>query len=536
MKNTKKRTPVIIIALLFGAIVGMQVQKLILEQSGNNATKKLNQVLEYTSKYYIDEVDKDTLVEAGIEGMLEKLDPHTSYIPPRTQEMIEDEFRGNFEGIGVEFQIIADTITVVSPISGGPSEAVGIMAGDRIVEISGKDCVGFTNQQVVKKLRGEKGTTVDVTVYRHGVTDLLEFTIERDEIPLYSVETELMHNKEVGYVSLSRFSETSLSEMKKALKKLSDKGMEKLVLDLRNNPGGLLSQAVKISDLFISGRKKIVYTDGRISEFDEEYYSGEEYPYEEIPLIILVNRGSASASEIVSGAVQDWDRGLIVGETTFGKGLVQRPFVLADNSAIRVTISKYFTPSGRAIQRDYRNKKDYYASIMERHENDGNNFEHQSEKDTTKPVFETEGGRKVYGGGGITPDYIENSDELTDFAAELTRKNIYYQFIRQYMDSNREQIKSKYEDLQSYKKNFSFSDNVLNEFLNFAESKDVSVDEEEFSKDEDYIKVRLKAYIARDLWKNEGWFYILLEEDNQFNKALNLFDEAMRIADLKSDA
>jgi carboxyl-terminal processing protease len=296
------------------------------------------------------------------------------------------------------------------------------------------------------------------------------------------VDVKLMLDDETGYVSVSRFSETTYDELTTALKELKQNGMKQLVLDLRGNPGGYLSQAVDIADLFIEGEKKIVYTKGRREDTNEYYFASLPSAYEKMPLIILINHGSASASEIVSGAVQDWDRGLIVGETSFGKGMVQRQFPLSDNSAIRLTISEYYTPSGRLIQRDYKDKEDYeeyYTDIIELEE-EGDNTDHQVEKDSTKPIFKTESGRIVYGGGGITPDFIFKSEKLTDYSRELLRNNIFYQFVLKYIENNGTNLKSLYGDnLKKFLNEFSFTDEDIDRFISFAESKEVEIVEED---------------------------------------------------------
>ncbi len=534
MKKKIVKFPLMFVILVFGMTLGFQIQNLFSSDNLRENLRKFNDVLNYTNKYYYEDVNSGELVESAIKGMLEELDPHSVYIPPTRQKKAEEEFSGKFEGIGIEFQIIKDTITVVSPISGGPSEKLGITSGDRIVKINNETSVGFTNDDVFKNLRGKKGTPVDVTIYRPSINDLLDFTIIRDEIPIYSVDTHLMYDNETGYISLSRFSETSYDEMIDALDDLTKKGMKKLVLDLRNNPGGLLSQAFKISDLFVDGNKMIVYTKGRFERFDEEYLAEKRYPFEKIPLIVLVNRGSASASEIVSGAVQDWDRGIVVGETTFGKGLVQRPFKLSDNSAVRITIAKYFTPSGRAIQRDYDDPKDYYKEIRNReNEEEGLNIDHAAENDTTKPVFKTKGGRTVYGGGGITPDYIVKNDLITDYSVELRRKNAYYEFIRTYLDENTNKIKKEYPTLTKFLDKFNFSENEVDAFVNLTKKIGIEFDEEDFKKDRDYILTRLKGYVAREFWKNKGWYSVLLRIDKTFNKGISVFDIAEDIAELK---
>lgn len=366
---------------------------------------------------------------------------------------------------------------------------------------------------------------------------LIEYEITRDKIPLYSVDTHIMLNDKTGYVSVSRFSETTFNEIKDALKDLKQHGMEQLIFDLRGNPGGYLNQAVDIADLFIDGKKKIVYTKGRRKEFNEDYFASRPSAYEQMPLIVMINRGSASASEIVSGAVQDWDRGLIVGETSFGKGLVQRQFTLPDNSAIRLTISEYYTPSGRLIQRDYNdleNDEEYYSEVLEREEEEGDNLTHTAEQDSSKPVFETEGGRVVYGGGGITPDYIIKIGKINDYTRDLLRNNVFYQYTLSYLNNNGAKIKLLYgSDLAKFNNEFELSEKGKKNFIKFAASKNVEFNEEDFATDSEYILTRLKAQIARHYWKNEGWYTVLLGVDDQLQKAVTLFDEARTLADLK---
>ncbi|MBL1211961.1 MAG: S41 family peptidase [Ignavibacteriae bacterium] len=531
MKKSSLRIPIMILILFVGITLGIQLSLLLFNKSGQESLDKFNKVFNYTSKYYVDTIKSDQLIESAINGMLKELDPHSVYIPAKEQEASEEEFRGNFEGIGVEFQIVDDTITVVTAITGGPSEELGILPGDRIIEIDGESSIGITNLDVINKLRGKKGTEVTVLIHRPSDNSTLEFTIERDKIPLYSVDTSLLYEDNIGYVSLSRFSNTTIDEMKEALEKLTEEGADKIVLDLRNNPGGYLTQAHKVSDLFIDDEKLIVYTKGRRSEFNDELKAETEYPYEKIPLVVLVNRGSASASEIVAGAVQDWDRGLVVGETTFGKGLVQRPMILSDNSAVRLTISRYFTPSGRGIQREYTNdKNEYYSEIYDREEHEGDNINHSTEVDTTKPVFKTNGGRSVYGGGGITPDYIIQSGTITDFSSKLRRRNVFYQFVRNYLDNNAEIIENKFKgDLTKFRNEFQFSNSDIKSFKQFVKQKDIEFNQKEFEEDKIYILTRLKAFIARDRWKNLGWYSVLLEDDKQFLAAIEKFDEAIKL-------
>lgn len=513
-----------ILILIIGLLVGFQIGKW-LTSSSISEFNKVESVLKLTQQYYIDEIDPDTLSETAIEGILSKLDPHSTYIPADIQEVIEEEFEGNFEGIGIEFQIIDDTITVISPIIGGPSEELGIQPGDKIIGIEDSSAVGFSNTDVVRMLRGEKGSEVKISIYRPSLDELFDFTITRDVIPINSLETSFIVQDSVGYVRLSRFAEKTTDELKSALSDLSNGGMKYLVLDLRNNPGGYLDQSVSISDLFIDGEKLIVFTDGRISEFDEEFKASVASQYEDIPLIILINRGSASASEIVSGAVQDWDRGLIIGETSFGKGLVQRSFLLSDNSAVRLTISEYFTPSGRAIQRPYTDKKSYYAEIMNR-TNDSTTAIHDS-TDLADPVYETANGRKVYSNGGIEPDYFVKTSDLTNFTASVRSKNLFYHFIRSQIDDGNLIVPDNFQNnLSEFSSHVIITDEVINSFKIFLQSKNVEINENEFSNDIGYIKDILKAYLARDIFNSKGWYMTLLNQDEPFREALLRLNEA----------
>ncbi|MBI3766059.1 MAG: S41 family peptidase, partial [Ignavibacteriales bacterium] len=351
----KKRFSLTTVGVLFlvALFLGMQFNSLI---SGDNIflqLEKFKDVLSHAEKYYVDDVDTPKLVESAIVGMLNQLDPHSIYIPASQLPKINEDFQGSFEGIGVQYLVNNDTLLVDFPVPGGPSEALGIMAGDKILKINDTSAIGIKQEDVPKKLRGPKGTHVKVSILRTGEKNLIDFDIIRDKIPLYSIDVSMMLNNEVGYVSINRFSGTTHDEFVKAVQTLREKGMKRLILDLRGNPGGYLDQAFKMANELLPGGRKIVYTKGRRPEFNEEYTSTGDGKLTDVPLIVLVNVQAASASEIVSGAIQDWDRGLIVGETTFGKGLVQRQYDLSDKSAFRLTIARYYTPSGRLIQRPY---------------------------------------------------------------------------------------------------------------------------------------------------------------------------------------
>lgn len=537
----KKRfsIPLIVTVIFVAFIGGTQVNHLI---SGDNIYEQLSKfkdVLSLTEKFYVEDVDTKKLTEQAIVGLLNDLDPHSVYIKPQQMQRVTEDFQGKFEGIGVEFSIVNDTITVVQPIGGGPSASLGIMSNDKIVRIDGKNSVGFNTEQVMKGLKGPKGTKVSVSIARAGVKELIEFEIVRDVIPLYSVDVSTMLNDKVGYINVTRFAETTTKEMVAALQKLRAQGMKQLVLDLRSNPGGYLDQAVKMSDLFLEADgkgnpRKVVYTLSRRTEFNEEYFAYTNSEYEKTPLIILLSNGSASASEIVSGAIQDWDRGLIVGETSFGKGLVQKQFPLSDGSALRLTISRYYTPSGRLIQRSYANKDKYQEEAFTREEQEGENIEHkESTADTSRPKFKTAMGRVILGGGGITPDFIVKPGNITKYSVQLNRRNLFYEFITGYLTRNGDQIKNAYRnDFQAFNKKFIVDDALMNEFIAFTKEKKVEYVEEDFTKDKDYLQARLKAYIARNFWNNEGWYSVLLGIDNQVKKAISLFPEAEKFAKL----
>jgi carboxyl-terminal processing protease len=530
------------VLVLASVFAGMEINQLISGDNIYEQLKKFQDVLSFTEKYYIEEVEIQKLTETAITSMLEKLDPHSVYIPPRALENVTEQFRGKFEGIGISFRVLSDTIIVVDVIGGGPSAKIGILSNDKIVQIDGKSAVGFTQEDVIKKLRGPKGTRVTVSVARTHESDLLVFEIVRDEIPLYSVDTAIMIDQEVGYVNVNKFNEQTSAEMDRALRKLKEEGMKRLILDLRSNPGGYLEEAVRMADLFLdAGSKKgeprkIVYTKARRPEFEETYYAKTGDQYENIPIIILINPASASASEIVAGAVQDWDRGLIVGETSFGKGLVQRQWKLADGSAFRLTIAKYFTPSGRIIQRDYKGKEkeSYSREAYEREEIEGENIDHKAESDSARPIFKTHAGRIIYGGGGITPDYIVKNEAVTPTSLSIARRDLFYQFISKYLDGAGSSLRATYsQDFKNFDRNFHISDKVVGEFKSYVASKEVKIDEAEFQKDITFVKNRLKAYVARAFWGNDGWFPVALQQDGQFKKALSLFPEAEKIAKLQ---
>jgi carboxyl-terminal processing protease len=483
------------------------------------------------------------LTEAAIVGMLNTLDPHSVYIPAKQFEKVMEDFKGKFEGVGISFRVLNDSITVIDPIPGGPSARMGVLSNDRIVKINDTSSIKWTDQQVQRSLRGPKGTRVKISIVRPGIKEILEFVIIRDEIAITSIDATLMLTKDIGYISVNQFKETTHEEMVTGLQKLRSMGMKKLILDLRYNGGGYLEEAVRMADQFLDGGTsdkphKIVYTKARIPEFEDTYLAKSGDPYEKIPLIILVNNASASASEIVAGAVQDWDRGLIVGETTFGKGLVQRQYPLRDGSAFRLTVARYYTPSGRLIQRSYegKDKIEYQIEAFQREESEGDNLEHihDAKSDTVIPTFKTNSGRIVLGGGGITPDFLIKSEKVTGLVQTILRKSIFFDFCKNYMEGPGYPLRARYgKNYEYFKENYKVPNELMAEFRKYIETKEVKIDENEYTKDYNFLSTRLKAQIARTLFGLEGEIGVLIEIDNQIQKALTLFPEAEKIAKLE---
>lgn len=522
---------------------GMGLNMLVSADNVFEQLSKIKDVLSLTEKNYVDNVDLKKLTEAAITGMLNTLDPHSVYIPTTQFERVTEEFRGKFEGIGVSFRVINDTITVIEPVGGGPSARLGILSNDRIVRIDDSSAIGFDDNRVMRTLRGPRGTKVKVSIIRPGVREILDFEIIRDEIPLTSVDAAFMVGKDIGYIRVNQFKETTSSEMDKALARLSGSNMKRLVLDLRSNGGGYLDQAYRMADLFLDGGspqapRMIVYTKARRPENEETHFARSGDAYERLPVIMLVDNGSASASEIVAGAIQDWDRGLVVGETTFGKGLVQRQWKLADGSAFRLTIAKYYTPSGRLIQRPYEGKaKDQYQrEAFTRQEQEGENLEHavDAHADSAGPTFKTSSGRTVRGGGGITPDYIVKPGNVTALFSNIARRNLFYDFTKEYMEGRGLPLRTTYaEGVTMFKTEYQIPTSVVNDFRAFVASKGVEVIEKEFEQDREFLVTRLKASIGQTLYGYEGWIAIMLDVDAQFQRALTLFPEAEKIARLQ---
>jgi carboxyl-terminal processing protease len=486
------------------------------EESENSI--KFNEVLGFIERMYVDTVNTKQLTETAVVAILEKLDPHSTYISKEEVEEANSSINGSFVGVGIRFQIMKDTVMVVATIPGGPSEKLGILAGDKIVRVDGQSIagIGIKNNQVREKLMGELGSKVKIEVYRKNVKSNPEFTITRDKIPINSVDASYMLTPEIGYIKLNTFSRTSLEEVQKGLRELKALGMKHLVFDLQDNGGGLLDAARTIADEFLSGEKMIVYSEGRAQPRSElrAYKKG---LWEEGSLIMLVDEYSASASEILSGAVQDWDRGLIVGRRSFGKGLVQRPIDLTDGSQIRLTIARYYTPTGRFIQKPYEDADAYDLDIAERYKKgeflslDSLHLPDSLRKETliTK--------RSVYGGGGIIPDVFVPIDTTsnTPFFRNLLQNGRINGFTLDYVDKNRKKLANQYPDFNSFNTTFQIDKKFINEFFNYVEKEDSTwkLDEKEFAQSETDLKLRLKAEIAQNIW-GYAQFYQIINETN----------------------
>ena len=484
---------------------------------------KFNSFMDYLNYHYVDPVDQENLTEEAIVAVLKELDPHSVYIPKEELKAMNEPLVGNFEGIGIEFQILFDTIRVTSTIPGGPSEKIGIMPGDKIVKIEGETVAGtgITNRDVIKKLRGDKGTKVKVEIARRGSEGLQEFTITRDKIPLFSVDASYMAAPEIGYIKVNRFADSTSEEFKKALNEVISKGAKSIILDLTGNGGGYMNRAIEIADEFLSDGKLVVYTQGRANP-RQDFKSTTQGAFEKGKVVVLIDEGSASASEIVSGALQDWDRGLIIGRRSFGKGLVQKPVMLPDGSALRLTTARYYTPSGRSIQKPYENGVEDYNQELSNRLKHGELTSADSIHFPDSLKFQTSNNRVVYGGGGIMPDVFVPLDtsDVTAYYRQVQRKGLLNQFAVTHIDNNRSSFLKTYPDVEAFKKNFVVDDAIMNKFISFAEKEDVKKDEKDYQISKDLIKTQLKALFARNLWDLEAYYYVINDINPSFQKAL----------------
>ncbi|GAB3507968.1 S41 family peptidase [Spirosoma knui] len=500
---------------------------------------KYREILQLIENNYVDTVNTDELVDFSIEKMLHKLDPHTAYMNPQDAVAARSQLEGGFDGIGVEFNIYKDTVYVVTPLAGGPSEAAGIQSGDKIIKVNDTPLAGgkIENSAVFKALRGKRGTEVKMTILRKGDKEPKVFTVTRERIPTYSVDAAYMVDGKTGYIKVNRFSETTYDEFKSALNTLKAQGMTQLMLDLRNNPGGYMDRATSIADEFISGNKLLVYTNGKDSRYDRQTHARVTGQFEEGPLVVLIDEGSASASEIVAGALQDHDRALIAGRRSFGKGLVQMPVQLSDGSELRLTISRYYTPSGRSIQKPYiPGQEGDYEKDLELRSKRGEYYIADSIKNDPKLKFKTDGGRVVYGGGGITPDYFipRDSSWQTPYLLQLYGKNIIREFAMEYANDNRKKLDKL--SFDEFNQAVNINDELLARLVKDATAEGIKYNEKEFQRSKNYIRTQVKALVARYVYQknnkagqNNEYFKIAGEVDDTYQKALKLFDRANKL-------
>jgi len=500
-------------------------------QQGDPAetTEKFNTLLYYIEHMYVDEVNGPELVDHAIVKMLEDLDPHSTYISKEDLQAVNEPLNGNFEGVGVQFNILKDTLYVVSPISGGPSEKLGIRAGDKIVKIEDENVagVGITSQDVFDKLRGPKGTVVKVGIKRKGSKEILDFDIVRDKIPIFSVDATYMVNPSIGYIKVNRFAKTTMEELQASLKDLKDQGMESLILDLQGNGGGLLNTAIEMADEFLSEEKLIVYTEGRAFPRDDTFahHTG---LFEKGRLVVLIDEGSASASEIVSGAVQDWDRGLIVGRRSFGKGLVQRPVPLPDGSAVRLTVQKYYTPSGRCIQKPYEDGLEAYQREKYDRFEKGELFSLDSlEHPDSLKFFTNIKKRTVYGGGGISPDVFVSIDTSmsSEFFADLIRKGVINTYVLNKVDKERNSLAKQFKTAAAFNMEYEIAQSVYDDIIAEAEKEEIKYNEEQFNTSKKAIELRVKALMARNIFDNSAFYQVINELNPAYKKAIELITD-----------
>ncbi len=538
IKNTKSqiRLPLLLaIAIVAGMFIGANMAT---PSDGKSdllsSLFKFREILNYIDRNYVDEVETEALVEAAIGNMLEELDPHTVYIPKKEREISDAQLQGNFDGIGIEYNIFKDTIYVVAPLSGGPSEKLGILSGDKIIKVNDEIVagIGIKNRGVLDRLRGKKGSTVTVWIKRKNTSELIEFNIVRDKIPQYSLDVAYMVDQEIAYMKINRFSATTYDEFKKALVDLKSQGMQKLILDLTGNPGGYMDKAINMADEFLAENPMIVFTKGKEYRYNQEHRAHRNGIFETGGLIVLIDEGSASASEIVSGAIQDNDRGLIVGRRSFGKGLVQMPIDLTDGSELRLTISRYYTPSGRSIQKSYEEGLDDYFKdgFYARYQN-GEMFSADNIKVNDSLKYETAKGRTVYGGGGIVPDYFVGLDTTYNsrYLNRLFTTNSIREYALTYSEANKEKLTSAGYD--KFKDDFEITEKMLKELIAVAQTNKLDFNETQYNYSKPLLKTYMKAQIARVIWNNDGFYPIYNQTNEIFLSALKLFDKAEQLAD-----
>ncbi len=535
--------------LLGGVLLGMQINSAVTSSSTFDALRKIEAAFLTISERYVENVDTADLSERAIEGMLRDLDPHSIYISSEQMRSVNEDFNASFEGVGISYEFVEgdegrDTLTVLNAISGGPSDDAGLTSGDRIIRVDGEDAVGFERADVERTLKGPRGTTVTVTVLRPGIEQEMDFKITRDRIPLYTLDADYMVDDATGYIRLNRFARTTHDEFVEAMTRLKSQGMQRLILDLRDNAGGFMDMAIRISDEFLGSSAEIVSARSRHPEYSQINSARSGGLFETQPVIVLINNRSASASEIVAGALQDHDRGLIVGRRSFGKGLVQKQFGLSDGSALRMTISRFYTPSGRLIQTPYENgdREDYYRDkIAQRRQESAMGIGEIMDEMPDSLKYETASGRVVFGGGGILPDYLVDADTLSLLMRTIRGRNLDQQYAREWLDSHGSEVRDAYEgEAERFIREFEVDRAMLDDFRAYLARHDVEigkVGEERFSHpefevDRRTLAVLIKANIANRMFGRSAWYPVFHEIDNVFQEALGLWPSAEALAKL----
>ena len=534
-----------VLLIAIGAVLGVQLDTYLSDDDLGAQLDKMRQAFLQINQNYVDDLKAEEIAEAGVEGMVNSLDPHSTYIPADRAEDVKDQYQGTFGGIGIVFEVPEDTARVISPLAGGPSEEVGVMAGDRIVGIEDSSAVGLSSNEIQNRLKGEIDTRVQMTVYRPTTSERMTFTITREEIETQSVRSPYMVDEKTGYINITRFTMKTHDEFRKAARTLLDKGMERLVLDLRGNPGGVMRTSWQIANEMLGKGMTIVETKGRGDRMNQEIDAKAGGMLVDQPIIVLVSRGSASASEILTGALQDHDRAFIVGRRTFGKGLIQKQFDLKDNSVLQMTVGRYYTPVGRLIQSPYErgDRKNYYRKKFSTINQATYHLKEYRDSIPDSLAYETDHGRMVFGGGGILPDYVVQPD--TTALTHLVRSGLDYAFARKWFSSHETELRSTWQQRSDeFQSSFEPSDEMIASFWSYAEENGVTITEDPDSvntaeriyakvtaqDEQDFVATRVKGYLARLLYGRGVARPILNQADPVFQEAVSLWPSSRELA------